>query len=333
MHGINGRCLLTVLDENTLEDIGITSTLQKRTIMMAINDIKHITSPSSLTTNPFNVLSKTTVDKTTSFSSQFNGDFNVPLAKELVAGKYPNVTSCQLVLDGCNQARLNLVDRIRVWLGSLPSSYKIDQIEVISNSARYRMFTGQMEVVENRQDQPAFQPRLSEESSPKERLNVLERLDSLCNQVAHNRKARIVRMWHGCKREILSNLLSDGFATLGTLDAGWYGKAMYFTSSAKYAARYSGECGCLILCYVLILNPFPVVASDAPLNVAPEEFRFYGKGNYRNYQCHYIPVSPVGNQRLMNYRPPPAGIDHAMFDELAIFQEANILPQIVVHFK
>jgi hypothetical protein len=34
-----------------------------------------------------------------------------------------------------------------------------------------------------------------------------------------------------------------------------------------------------------------------------------------------IPVSPV------------KGTDDAIYDELAVFQEANILPQIVIHFK
>ncbi|CAF3930201.1 unnamed protein product [Rotaria sp. Silwood1] len=121
---------------------------------------------------------------------------------------------------------------------------------------------------------------------------------------------------------------------MGTLDDGWYGKAMYFTSSAKYATRYSGKHGCLVMCYVLLLNPFPVVTADAGSHIPPERFRFYGKGNYKNYQCHYIPVSPVGGKDTMDYRPPPSGdVDDAAYDELAIFQEAHVLPQIVIHFE
>jgi hypothetical protein len=141
-------------------------------------------------------------------------------------------------------------------------------------------------------------------------------------------------MWHGCRRSVLSSLLSHGFATLGTLDDGWYGKAMYFTSSAKYATRYcSTNGGCLIMCYIVLLNRFPVVSADAPLNVSPTKFRFYGRGNHKNYQCHYIPVSPVGGEASMDFRPPSTDTNDAIYDELAVFQETCILPQIVVHFQ
>ncbi|CAF1463299.1 unnamed protein product [Adineta steineri] len=197
------------------------------------------------------------------------------------------------------------------------------------------MFLQQLESIENKQQQAVFQPQLNVENSREERQRVLNRLDTLCQQVSHNRSVRIIRMWHGCRQNILPNLLSDGFSTLGFLDDGWFGKAMYFTSSAKYATRYCGQTGgCLIMCYLLLLNPFPVTRTDAPPAVSPNRFRFYGKGNYKNYQCHYIPVSPVGGPNTQDYRPPSSGnVDDAEYDELAIFQEANILPQVVIHFQ
>ncbi|CAF1443594.1 unnamed protein product [Didymodactylos carnosus] len=111
---------------------------------------------------------------------------------------------------------------------------------------------------------------------------------------------------------------------------------MYFTSSAKYATRYCGENGgCLITCYIALLNPFPVVSPDAPPSLSPTQFRFYGKGNYKNYQCHYVPVSPVRGIGVdtWDYRPPTTGTDDAIYDELAVFQETSILPQVVVRFK
>ncbi|CAF1650480.1 unnamed protein product [Adineta ricciae] len=249
---------------------------------------------------------------------------------EATTSIYRQTSACQLV----KQKHSSILSRIYNWLGTLPSRYQIDKVEFVFNAGRYRMFLGHIETVENRQTQAQFQPKLHEENSFTERQRVLDRLDSLCQQVSHNRQARIVRMWHGCRKNALPNLLSDGFATLGTLDDGWYGKGMYFTSSAKYAARYCPESGgCLIMCYIALLNPFPVVSADAPLNVSPTKFRFYGHGNFKNYQCHYIPVSPIGSESAMDYRPPPTGTDDAIYDELVVFQEPSILPQVVVHFK
>jgi hypothetical protein len=34
----------------------------------------------------------------------------------------------------------------------------------------------------------------------------------------------------------------------------------------------------LIMCYVLLPNPYPLVASDAPLDAVETDFRFFGKG-------------------------------------------------------
>lgn len=328
MHGVNGHILLTSVDDEVLRDIGVSTVLHRRLFLTAITELKR--TYSSFPPSPPGAAE----EPKKAYYNDFTGDFTplLSIEKTLPASNYINISSATLT----NANHPSEFSRILGWLGHLPSRYKVEKIEYVFNPGRYRMFLGQLETVENRQMQPAFQPQLDSENSPEERQCVLDRLDALYHQVSHNRQARIVRMWHGCRKDILPQLLSDGFAALGTLDDGWYGKAMYFTSSAKYATRYCGgeSGGCLIMCYILLLNPFPVVSADAPPNISPASFRFYGKGNYRNYQCHYIPVSPVGaGTDTMDYRPPPTGTDDALYDELAVFQEVNILPQVVVHFK
>ncbi len=313
------------MDDETLQELGVSSVLQRKLFREALNELRIKSSDTTKLSSLKNELKKVYYD-------DFQGDFTplLPTDEMSETSLYENVSVCQLT----NQSHPDIVNRIYNWVGLSPNRRKVDKIEYIFNPGRYRMFLGQLEAIENRQMQPTFQPTLTVENSCEEREHVLERLDALCHQVSHNRKARIVRMWHGCRQNNLPNLLSDGFAALGTLDHGWYGKAIYFTSSAKYATRYCGDSGgCLIMCYVLLLNPFPVISTDAPSAVSPDRFRFYGKGNYKNYQCHYIPVSPVSTNDTWDYRPPPTGTDDAVYDELAVFQESNILPQIVLHLK
>lgn len=230
------------------------------------------------------------------------------------------------ILELTDQSHRETVSRVNQWLGILPNRRKVDKIVCVYNGARYRTFLERIEATEERQIQSAFKPDLTVERDIAERECVLRRLDALRRQVSHNRAAHIVRMWHGCHRNALPDILSEGFAPLGGLDDGWYGKGIYFTSSAAYAARYCNDTdACLIMCYILILNPFPIVFSDGR--------RFNGRGNYKNYQCHYIPVSPVGGSNTLDYQPPPSGTDDALYDELTVFQEATILPQIVVYLK
>ncbi|CAF4232426.1 unnamed protein product, partial [Adineta steineri] len=174
-------------------------------------------------------------------------------------------------------------------MGPRKGSFEIKMMEIVKNRDKFNHFRQQIEIVESRQTQSAFQPVFDKESNPEERQKVLKQLDGLCEQVTNNRKVNIVRVWHGCNKQLLPQLLGEGFASLGQLDEGWFGKGMYFSSSAEYASRYcpKNEDACLIMCYVLVLNPFPVIYDDAPEDVKPEKFRFYGRGNHRTFQCHY----------------------------------------------
>lgn len=119
----------------------------------------------------------------------------------------------------------------------------------------------------------------------------------------------------------------------------------YFTSYPQYASVYAGYTNgnanrpatihdtppaepyhkVLVLCYVLLLNAYPVTALDE------EERRLNGKGNYQNYQSHYAAVN-LKKDTKMDYKPA-VSLTEAEFDELIVFNEAFILPQFVVHFK
>jgi hypothetical protein len=60
--------------------------------------------------------------------------------------------------------------------------------------------------------------------------------------------------------------------------AGWFGKGIYFSTSPAYALRYCGKPKVLLMCYVVLLNPFPLLQSDAPDNVDEKHFRFFAAG-------------------------------------------------------
>lgn len=71
---------------------------------------------------------------------------------------------------------------------------------------------------------------------------------------------------------------------------------------------------------VVLLNPYPITAADAPADKPEQEFAFYGKGNHKNYmvcngscllkcaacacKCHYARVAPAEEEPTMDYRPP-----------------------------
>lgn len=71
----------------------------------------------------------------------------------------------------------------------------------------------------------------------------------------------------------------------------------------------------------LVLNPFPIISTDAPVNAPPSPFHFNGQGNYKTYQCYYAPVAPMSYEaRFLDNRPPTTGLEDAVYDELVVFQ-------------
>jgi hypothetical protein len=315
---VNGNYLLHSANKITLSQLGVNAN-DRRVILDAIEQLK----TRRAATSPSN----TTLDS--DFYNEFEGDF-VP-SSQLSSTKYPNILSCTLRPEE-NQSHRKLYTKILKWIEPLPPNIDIDQIELIHNTKLYPMFLQQIKRTEESQKQQEFQPDLNEESNPTERKRVLGRLQTLTEHVHHNRAAPIVRVWYACKHTDISKLLSDGFAALGESDKG-FGTGMYFTSSGGYATNDMTPNDCLVMCYVVLLNPFPVITDDAPPGIPKTKFRFYGNRNHSNYQCHYIPVVPIDEATSWKYLPPPRGVRHATYDEFVVFQECDILPQVIVYLK
>lgn len=81
---------------------------------------------------------------------------------------------------------------------------------------------------------------------------------------------------------------------------------IYFSTDPGYSVRYGQDSICLIMCYVIALNPYPVIKDDA---LSSSQLIFAGKANYKNYGCHYVPVIPYGDEKTTkDFRPPPIGL-------------------------
>jgi len=93
----------------------------------------------------------------------------------------------------------------------------------------------------------------------------------------------------------------------------------------RYALQYCKEKAdpCLLLSYVILFNPYPVVWEDAK---SQSEMLLEGKANHQNFGCHYVPIVEYGH---LDFRPPRPGRT-AEFDEIVIFQESHILPYAMV---
>jgi len=152
------------------------------------------------------------------------------------------------------------------------------------------------------------------------RQYTLEKFSMFSSRFSWNKTSsvNIIPLLHGTDFEIAKSICSRGFAALSTLDAGWYGQGIYFSSSARYIVPYyaTKKTPCIIISYVIPGNPFPVI----------EDYRkdgsLLGKAITPGYQSHYV-ITTIHGVPVEK----PSGNS---FDELVISQEAQVVPAFLV---
>jgi len=128
----------------------------------------------------------------------------------------------------------------------------------------------------------------------------------------------VIPVVHGTSKVIAWKIAAEGFAALSTLDSGFYGKGIYFSSSAKYTIPY---CHCkskptILICLTIPGNPYPVTEHRQ------SKKSFAGKHLCAGHQSHYVIVQRKGDP----FTEEDYEQTKTMYDELVIDQEAQIVP-------
>jgi len=129
---------------------------------------------------------------------------------------------------------------------------------------------------------------------------------------------------HGTDSAVAWKIADTGYATLSTLDSGFYGSGMYFTTSASYALPYFGNQShpALMICLVVPGNPFPVIER------ATDKDSLLGQPRRSGYQSNYVLTKLNGEPIDEMESIPTAGV----FDELVLGQESQALPCFIIEF-
>ena len=163
--------------------------------------------------------------------------------------------------------------------------YEIGSIKVIYNRQFNRRFELHMGILQERHQNQTFDPKWRWDSNPGWRTKVDEMaLDMAKPYTDPDYPAiKLFPLWHGTNSAIIDSICSAGYAILGTIDKGFFGKGLYSAHEAEYAYQVFSQ-GALILNWVAVYSPYPVI--DGDMN------ELVGKGNFQNYDAHFIPVSP-----------------------------------------
>ena len=155
------------------------------------------------------------------------------------------------------------------------------------------------------------------------------------------RKAKVLPLWHGSSKEVCHSISESGFVYFGktsigqghagdpkSTDEGYFGSGIYFTNSARYAADIYST-GHLLLAWVSMREPFPVVGDLQQQDMKT----LMGKGAYKHYNAHYIPVVPQDSDPSCAIYYPCKQGEEPVCDELVVFQKSQAVPRFLVELE
>ena len=211
------------------------------------------------------------------------------------------------------------------------SRVKIKRICLINNPHYQEQFEKEIYLLSQRKGNAVFAPKWSNMSMSSIRTRVAKMFREQAAKYSDER-LDFLPIWHGSSLDSLASILKTGFANLATTDLGYYGKGIYGTTSAEYAKRvYSGGYnadGILLLNWIGI-NSALMVAGMGDLELLK------GRGNYANYDAHFIPVVPrnqymhkLGQEDV--YFPLQLERDTPVYNEIVVFGR-QILARYVVY--
>eukprot|EP01127_Copromyxa_protea_P004429 TRINITY_DN14290_c0_g1_i1.p1 TRINITY_DN14290_c0_g1~~TRINITY_DN14290_c0_g1_i1.p1 ORF type:complete len:1255 (-),score=211.77 TRINITY_DN14290_c0_g1_i1:59-3427(-) len=127
---------------------------------------------------------------------------------------------------------------------------------------------------------------------------------------------------HATSFEVANSICATGFVALSSLDEGWYGKGIYFSTFANYTLPYlvRYEDPSMLISFLACGNTLPVNQHHQASN------SLIGKPIVSGYNSHYIVVKPDGEV-------PKEATDSRLYDEVVVAQEAQIVPAYVIRLK
>ena len=128
-------------------------------------------------------------------------------------------------------------------------------------------------------------------------------------------------MFRGTSENAAFRIIKNGFGTVASLDDGFYGRGMYFTSSFKYASSYAqitphGKV--FLIALTVPGNSYPV--TERPFN---NPTSLLGQACQAGYQSHYLEATASGQPAVVN-------VGDRCGDELVVFEGSQTLPLFLV---
>jgi hypothetical protein len=213
---------------------------------------------------------------------------------------------------------------VSLYQKSPTKGYDIKSIKVIYSPILQQSFKTHIQKLQQRAGNSAFSPKWKDDNESKLRQQVYSLYDNFAKPypIESCPNVKAFPAWHGTSQQLIGSIMQAGYANLATTDSGYFGKGIYTTPHAEYAGRVYTKDGTLIFNWVISFSAYPVIDGDKP--------KLAGKGNYGNYDAHFVPVVPESdNPKEVSFIPPKAGSSYK-YIEMVVFEAAACFPRYLV---
>ena len=227
-----------------------------------------------------------------------------------------------------------------------PHRYGIKRIYCVYERHQQKTFEFNLSSVEREANK--FKPTWDQEPRAQQRAQAIERWRKIANVFSPFftletdgtkriwKYVKIIPLWHGSSKEMCESIATSGFVHFGKISLGsittkstgegFFGNGIYFTNSARYAADICSK-GYIFLAWVSMKEPFPIVGDDCRIDMK----NIKGKGAYKDYDTHYIPVTSENHSdpyEAIYYPTKENETPHC--DEFVVFHKSQALPRFWV---
>jgi len=222
------------------------------------------------------------------------------------------------------------LDALNLFTKSLhfDTRFSLDKVISVYNPTLLNNFVGHYRIICERAsnhrsiDAHDFFSRPWEKDTDKSWVH--KHYQQLCEKCCWNKKIEtaIVPVFHGTDLLIAHAICETGFAALSSLDAGWYGKGIYFTSHLVYAIPYicTRKSPAMLVSWIIPGNVYPVTES------ASGSGSLVGQPMRPGFTSHFVLTDREGK----SIRQPTG--THC-YDEFVVPQENQICPAYILQFE
>lgn len=200
---------------------------------------------------------------------------------------------------------------------------KVAEITAIYNKALLVSFVNQWKIMTTRKIQAPehfFTCTYSKDGAKMAVMAYFQKM--ILNFWPYNQDLQVslVPALHGTNQLVAEKIAQTGFASLSSLDSGYYGKGIYFTTSILYTLPYAcmHREPALILSYLNMGNVFPVTENHKG------DKSLLGTPIKTGYNSHLVLTAKNGT---IHYLGDDQGI---VCDEIVVGQESQILPAFII---